>query len=199
MQFKKIDIRFTVLCVFILVAGMIRLFNSFNPNAIANFTPLGAMALFGGAQFTSRWKAYLLPLATLWLTDIILNRFLYFDKWVFFYDGFLWVYGTFALIVVFGQYFIRHISVKNVVVAAFAAALGHWLITDFGVWLGGGTNPATGLPYPKTLKGFWECLFMALPFLKNFLIGTLCYSAILFGGYALAQQRFPVLMKPSIA
>ena len=196
---NKIDARFIVLLVFILLAGTVRLFNSFNHNPISNFTPLGAMALFGGSQFVSRWKAFAMPLLTLWLSDIVLNRFLYFHDWVFFYDGFLWVYGIFAAIVLCGKYFINRISIKNVLAAAIVASLGHWLITDFGVWLGGGTNPATGLPYPKTLMGYWECLVMALPFLKDFFLGTICYSAILFGSYALAQQRFPVLTKPVMA
>ncbi|MDZ7878330.1 MAG: DUF6580 family putative transport protein [Saprospiraceae bacterium] len=196
---KKIDIRFIVLLLFILVAGSMRLFNSFNHNPISNFTPIGAMALFGGSQFSSHWKAYMFPVLTLWLTDIILNRFLYFNDWVFFYDGFLWVYGTFMFIVVLGQLLIKKIAAKNIIFAAICASLAHWLITDFGVWLGGGTNPATNLPYPKTLLGYWECLAMALPFLKNFLLGTVCYSTVLFGGLVIAQMRFPVLNKPVAA
>jgi len=149
---QKINVRFLVLLAFIMLAGLIRLITSFSASPIMNFTPIGAMALFGGAYFNSRWKAYLLPLVTLWLSDIILNRFLFFGEWRFFYEGFFWVYGTFALIV-----------------------------------------PFTGLPYPKTLEGYWTCLVAALPFLKNFFFGTVFYSALLFGSYESAQRRFPVL------
>jgi hypothetical protein len=61
----KINIRFVVLLAFILLAGLIRLTCSFSANPIMNFTPLGAMALFGGAYFKDRWKSYILPLLTL--------------------------------------------------------------------------------------------------------------------------------------
>ena len=152
---QKINVRFLVLLAFIMLAGLIRLITSFSASPIMNFTPIGAMALFGGAYFNSRWKAYLLPLVTLWLSDIILNRFLFFGEWRFFYEGFFWVYGTFALIVTLGTVLLRRITIRNVLVAAIAASLLHWLVTDFGVWLGGGTNPFTGLPYPKTLEGYW--------------------------------------------
>lgn len=50
---------------------------------MANFSPIGAMALFGGVYF-SRSKALIFPLLTLWLSDIMLNRFLYFGEWIFF-------------------------------------------------------------------------------------------------------------------
>ncbi len=185
---SKIHVQTAVLVLFVLLAGVLRLIPSFSQNSLINFTPIGAMALFGGSRFADRRKAYLIPILTLWLTDLILNRFLYFHHWVFFYDGFLWVYGTFALIVTIGMYMIRKATVVNVVLAAITASLLHWLVTDFGVWLGGGQNPATGLPYPKTLEGYQTCLIMALPFLKNFLTGTLVYSGILFGSYAWLQH-----------
>jgi hypothetical protein len=34
---------------------------------------------------------------------------------------------------------------------------------------------------------------MALPYLKNFLVGTLFYAAILFGVFEWAQHKYPVL------
>jgi hypothetical protein len=109
------------------------------------------------------------------------------------------VYGTFAAIVTIGTQILRRISIRNVFLAAVAASVFHWLVTDFGVWLGGGANPFTGLPYPKTLEGYWVCLYAALPFLKNFFLGTVFYSALLFGGYELAQRRFPILKLQSPA
>src|SRR5215210_2225225 len=65
---------------------------------LSNFTPVGAMALFGGAYFSSK-KAYLFPLLTLWISDIFLSRFVYGHEWQLFYAGFYWVYGAFALMV----------------------------------------------------------------------------------------------------
>ena len=38
-----------------------------------NVTPIAAMALFGGACFTNRKMAYLLPLAAMLLSDVVLG------------------------------------------------------------------------------------------------------------------------------
>lgn len=195
---RRIDFRFMTLFAFVLLAGVIRLLINAPHSPIGHFTPLGAMALFGGAHLTSRWKAVALPLLTLWLSDVILNRFVYFGEWVLVYPGFLWVYGTFALIVLTGRLVIRTVTVARVTAAGVTASLAHWLVTDFGVWLGGCTNLATGSVYPPTLAGYWECLVMALPYLQNFLVGTLAYSGVLFGTFALAEAKFPALARPRL-
>ncbi|MEX2233755.1 MAG: DUF6580 family putative transport protein [Cyclobacteriaceae bacterium] len=189
----KINPRPVVLAALILVAGMYRvIMGSGTLSPLANFTPLGAMALFGGCYYNDKWKAYFVPLLTLWLTDIILNRYIFFHEWVFFYDGFVWVYGSFALMVLIGGY-IKRVSVKNVVIAGVAGALTHWIVSDFGVWLGGGTDITTGLPYTRDWQGFWKCLYLALPFMRNLLVGNFVFGAILFGCFELMQRRFRVL------
>lgn len=38
-----------------------------------------------------------------------------------------------------------------------------------------------------------QCYAQGFTFMKNFLVGTLVYSGILFGGFELAQEHFPVL------
>jgi hypothetical protein len=189
----KINPRPVVLAALILVAGMYRLFMASGTlSPVANFTPLGAMALFGGCYYNDKWKAYFVPLLTLWLTDIILNRFIFFHEWVFFYDRFFWVYTSFVLMVLIGSY-IKRVSIKNVIIAAVAGALIHWIVSDFGVWLGGGTNITTGLPYTRNWQGFWKCLYLALPFMRNLLIGNLVFGAVLFGCFELMERKFPVL------
>ncbi len=195
---RQINPRPFVLAAIILTAGLFRLFLASGiQTPLANFTPLGAMALFGGCYYHDKWKAYLVPLLTLWLTDIILNRFIYFHEWVFFYDGFAWVYISFALMVLIGH-FIKNVTFKNVILSAVAAAILHWLIADFGVWLGGGTNILTGLPYTRDWNGLLTCYYLVLPFMKNMLIGNLLFSALFFGAFELLQKRFTVL-RPRLA
>ncbi len=190
---QQFNPRLFVLAAIILAAGIFRLLTATETQTpLANFTPLGAMALFGGCYYQDKWKAYLLPLLTLWITDIFLNRFFYFHEWVFFYGGFAWVYGSFALMVLIGRN-IRMVSFKSVLFAASAGALLHWLITDFGVWLGGGKDITTGLPYTRDWKGLMMCYYLALPFMKNMLMGNLIFSGIFFGVFELLQKRFPVL------
>ena len=42
-----------------------------------NFTAVGAAAIFGGAMFKNSFKAFLIPIAALFLSDIILNNIVY--------------------------------------------------------------------------------------------------------------------------
>src|SRR5690606_26146223 len=84
----------------------------------------------------------------------------------------------------------------NFIFSAVAAALIHWLIADFGVWYGGGINLATGKPYPPTFNGLMECYMMAIPYMKNMLLGNSIYGAILFVSFELAQRKYAALLKP---
>src|SRR5258708_23398879 len=59
-----------------------------------NFTPLIAMALFGGAKLDKPWWAVVATLASLALGDLALGLFPY--------EGMGWVYGTSVLIVLIG-------------------------------------------------------------------------------------------------
>ena len=190
---QQIDPRAWVMAAIFLSAGVFRLFASSGTLAPwANFTPLGALALFGGCYYQDKWKAYFIPLMTLWITDIILNRILFFHKWVFFYDGFAWVYVSFAMMVLIGQ-MMKSVSVKSVVMAAIAGAVSHWLVSDIGVWLGGGTNLSTGLPYTLDLNGLLMCYYFAIPFMKNLLIGNLVFGALFFWSFEFLQRKYPIL------
>lgn len=152
---------------------------------LSDFTPVGAMALFGGAYFNSK-KAFLFPLLTLWMSDFFLGRFVYTHEWHLLYQGFYWVYGAFALMVVVGRYTLKNISVTKGLAAALLVTLIHWIITDTGVWLASSR-------YPATLDGFWECLAAAIPFERNFLSGTVLYGALLFGSFEWMKSRYPFL------
>ncbi len=172
-----------VLAIMILLAGVWRLALSGIP-ALADFTPIGAMAIFGGCYYSDKWKAYLVPLLTLWLTDMILNAFMYHHPAVF-YSGFYWTYGSFALMVLVGS-FIKKVNAGNFILASIVSALLHYIITDFGTWVGDGI-------YPHTQAGFIACYVAALPFLKSLLIGNLVFGGAMFGAFEWAQRKYTVL------
>ncbi len=159
----------------------------------ANYTPIGAMALFGGAYFTSRFKAIVFPLLALFVSDLIINNIIFDGKYGVMYSGWYIIYGIFLLIVFIGKMLIQKVTITNVILASVVAALSHWLIADFTVWLGGGTDLRTMAPLTKNWAGLLQCYAQGFPFMKNFFIGNLVYSGILFGGFQLAQYRFPVL------
>ena len=185
--------RTTVLVAMILLAAAFRLVQS-SPvfSILSNLTPFGAMALFGGHYFKDKWKAVLVPVAALWLSDIFLNRFYYNSEWVFFYSGQLWVYGVFAATVGLGMLMGRP-SLLRVAGFGIGAALLHWLVTDFGVWIGGSTDITTGLPLTKDWNAFVKCLTLAIPFLRNMIIGNLVFGGVMFGAFEWAQRKYPAL------
>ena len=182
----------TLLC-FILAIALIRILNVVQPSPVSNFTPIGAMGLFGGAYFSSRWKAFTFPLLALLVSDLVINAAVYRGQYGLMYDGWYWVYGIFALIVVYGKVLLNKINIKNLLLASVVAALSHWVLSDFSVWLAGGTDLRTGLPLSRDWSGLIQSLAQGFPFMRNFLAGTIAYSAILFGGFELLQRRFPQL------
>jgi len=150
-----------------------------------NFTPIGAIALFGGAHFADKRWAFAVPLAAMAVSDAVLRSLF---GWGF--DPV--VYATFALIVCLG-FLLRSgkIAPLRVAAAAFAAALVFYLTTNFAVW-------AAGVIYPKTLAGLVTCYVAAIPFFGATLAGDLFYSAVIFGGFAWAERRYPVF-RPAAA
>ncbi len=174
--------------LFILGTAVWRVMMSYEATRIpefSNFTPVGAMALFGGAYF-SKWKSFAFPVLTLWLSDVVLNRIMFYGEWVLFYDGAIWTYGAFALMALVGRFVMKEKNAQTFIRSSLAIVLIHWIITDIGVWLYSGT-------YPQTLAGFWACLVAAIPFEINFLLGTLFYGTVLFCVFEYMKAKVPAL------
>lgn len=187
---EKVNIRFIFIMAGILLVGMFRIFShTFDLGPLANLTPIGAMALFGGHYFSDARKAFTLPLLTLFISDVVVMKLFYpeFTNGLL-YDGWMWTYLAFALMVLIGKA-IKRVSVKSVFVSAFAAALAHWIISDFGVWMAGRIDISTGLPFTRDAEGLFRCYVLAIPYFKYTLAGNLLYSAILFGSFEIARLR----------
>lgn len=182
MSSQKINTRNTVLILMIVAATAMR-FVSYKFPVLSNFTPVGAIALFGGAYFADKWKAYLVPLAALFISDIFIN-YLYTSKWVLFYSGSEWMYLCFAIMVLIGT-FIKKVNVASVALASLAGVAVHWLIMDLP-WL-------YGTMYPHTLAGYGQSLVNALPFERNMVLGDIVFGALLFGGFELAKSKYTAL------
>jgi hypothetical protein len=146
-----------------------------------NFTPIAAMALFGGAYLGRRWLAFAAPLGALVLSDLVLG----------FYPEAIFVYLSVVAIVLIGRLLARHRTVLRVGAAALASSLLFFLVTNFGVWL-------VMDYYPKDAAGLIACYVAAIPFFQNTLAGDLVFTALLFGGWALAERALPVLREPQI-
>ncbi len=190
---KTFNPRFTILLLFISAAAFMRIPNAAQLTPWANFTPIGAMGIFGGACFASRWKALVFPLLTLFISDLIINNLVFDGKFGVMYNGWYIIYGIFALIVFLGKWIIREVNIKNVLAASLAAAITHWMIADFAVWMAGGIDLRTITPLTKDWAGLLQCYSQGSPFMKNFLISNLVYGTVLFGGFELTQLKYPAL------
>ena len=193
MSTQKINPLFATLLLFMIAVAALRIPNAAQLTPWAHFTPIGAMGLFGGTYFNSKWKAFAFPILTLLASDLIINTLIFGGKYGVMYSGWYIIYGIFSLIVLFGKWMIKCVTVKNVALAAVTAALSHWLIADFTVWMGGGTDLRTMTPLTKDWAGLLQCYAQGFPFMKNFLIGTLVYSGIMFGAFEWMKQRYPAL------
>ncbi len=185
MSLQKINLRNSLLILVIVAAAATRFMNLGNFSSWTNFTPIGAMALFGGAYFSDKVKAYAVPLITLMVSDLLLN-YLYFQKFVLFYEGAIWVYASFVLMVFVGT-FLKRVNVMNVFLTSLGAVFIHWIVSDIGVVL------MAGSIYPKTFGGYLTALIAAVPFERNLLVSSLLYGFLMFGGFEFAKTKFPIL------
>ena len=171
MSSKSISPGFLILTGMIFIAAFARLI----PHP-PNFAPIAAMALFGGAYFTKRWVAFLIPLAAMFLTDLILG-----------FHSTMWaVYISFALIVGIGMLMIKQKKVSNIFLASVSASVLFFVITNFGLWI---STPY----YTKTGAGLAACYTAAIPFFHQTLLGDLFFVALMFGSYELVKVKFPQL------
>ena len=157
MSKQNLQPRLIVLLILIVAVGAIRIPNSVQILPWSNFSPVGAMALFGGAYFKSKWKAILFPLLTLLLGDLIVSIVVHKGQYGIIYDGWYWVYGIYLLIVLAGRLLIKKVTVKNIVVASVTVALIHWLLSDLIMWIMGATDLRTMQPLSRDLAGLLQC------------------------------------------
>lgn len=134
-----------------------------------NFTPLVTLSLLAGAFF-SRRRALVLVMTMLVLSDVSLSwlhHYPLFGSWT------LFTYTGFLSMIFLGRFLrIKPTLIKSILYAL-SCSVGYWLWTNFGVWW------LSNL-YPYTQAGFINCYFMALPFLRNDLIGAVSWMFVLY-------------------
>jgi hypothetical protein len=185
---SSVSPRSLVLAAMIAFAVAERLVIFFLPGVLPyNFTPVEAIALFGGAYFLDRRLAFLVPLAAMLVSDILIALALPRDQLYFWYEAVPFTYACIALTVLGGLNLRNRVTATSVAGYSFASAVLFFLVSNFGVWLFAshdGSACSTGLI---------PCYVAGLPFFKGTLLGTLFWSAVLFGGFELMRRRWPTL------
>lgn len=185
---NKIKLRTGIIAGIIALAALSRLI----PHPM-NFTPIAGIGLFGAAYFSRKWLALIIPFVALWISDLVINNVYYpivfpqyYEGFTLFTNGWYWTYGSFALIILLGFKTLKKIKPMNLLGSSLMASIIFFLVTNFGSWM-------TGLLYAKTTAGLVACYTAALPFFWNTLAGDLFYVGVMFGAFALLQNRFPAL------
>ncbi|MBN4072139.1 hypothetical protein JYT14_00255 [Flavobacteriales bacterium AH-315-E23] len=179
---NKINIRFGTLTTIVLVAAFSRLL----PH-IDNVTPIAAMCLFGGAYFTNKRMAFVIPLLAMFLSDMVINYLAGYPLFSYFR---LILYATFAVIVLIGLQLRNRVNGPRTLLASLIGSVLFFVVTNFFVWALG-----NGIEFPLTLNGLLSCYNIALPFFRNTIGGDLFFVAVLFGGFELAKAKFPALSR----
>ena len=139
-----------------------------------NFTPVAASALFAGAVLRSRPLALAVPLAAMFVSDLVLG----FHDWVV--TGV--VYAALELPALLGMW-ARARSAVLLAPLALGSSLFFFTSTNFAVWVSSGM-------YAHDLDGLIRCYVAALPFLQNTVVGDMFWTALLFGGWWSARALF---------
>ncbi|MDP9186749.1 MAG: hypothetical protein M3O72_05275 [Verrucomicrobiota bacterium] len=145
---------------------------------LPNVTPIAAMALFGGVYLRDRKVAFVLPIAAMFLSDLVLGFTMY-GRTLFVSQPV--VYLCMLATVVIGKLIQNRKSWVNITVATLASSLMFYFVTNFAVW-------AFDSLYPKTWDGLIACYTAAIPFFRNSLIGDVFFAAVLFGGFAVLER-----------
>lgn len=165
-----------------------------------NFTPMGAIALMGGALVANRLAGALIPLAAMVISDfltVVLINFAWTTPVEYFTSpqtGFVYL-GILSNICI--GYLLGNVSIKkegislfskhfstSLLSAALVSAILFFLISNFGTWVSGLTpgNPSLMAVYA-----------LGIPFFGYSLLANVFYSFLFFGLFQAVCERWPAL------
>jgi len=130
---------------------------------VPNFTPVIALALFGGTYLQKR-QAIILPISLMLLSDMIIG----------FHNIMFFTYSSMLLIALLGIWLKSRKTMPNILGASILSAVVFFIITNFGSWL---------VMYPHTVAGLQQCYIAAIPFFRYQLFSALAYGGVFFGLY----------------
>ncbi|MBS7456125.1 DUF6580 family putative transport protein [Coralloluteibacterium stylophorae] len=186
-----------VLAALILVAALTRLL----PHP-PNFSPIGAIALFGGAHFARRGWAIAVPLLALLVSDLALGLLhgaldlgwtqdtrLYVDYLLSGHSAAIYACSLLSVLLGFGLR--GRARPARVLGFGIASAVAFFLTSNLVAWL-------LAVPGEPCTTGLGACYLAGLPFFQWTLAGTLFYAAPLFGGFALLRRGLPALRPQTV-
>lgn len=135
----------------------------------ANFAPVAAIAIFGGAILPRRFALWV-PLGAMMVSDAIIG----------FYNIMLVTWGCYLLIALASSLWLRKPNFVKGAIVTLSSSLFFFIVTNFAVWA------ASGM-YAHSWSGLAQCYTMALPFFRNTAMSDMFYTAALFSVFVLAR------------
>jgi hypothetical protein len=186
----KVNRSALVLFVVLIASAFVRLIDGLP----AGFAPQAAMALLGGALIKNKRWAFVLPILSLFISDLafyFLHNAGITDK-LGFYKGQWGVYLVFAIITCFG-FLMKRVNLLNVFLYSIAASVFFFLSTNLITWQVG-----EGFARPHTFEGLMLCYSDGLAFYRqyglikgldaNFILGDVIWAFLLLGVYSLLNN-----------
>jgi hypothetical protein len=155
---------------------------------VAGFAPQIAMGIFGAAVIRDRRMAFLLPLVSMFFSDLLFEVLfaMGYAPYGGIYEGQLSNYLILGVVTMVG-FMARSLKPGSIILVTLAAPLVYFLLSNFSVWIGFG-----GYQRPLNLGGLMLTYQDGLPFLKTSLLNTAVFSTFLFGIYFLVPYfRLP--------
>jgi hypothetical protein len=178
-----------ILLIFLVLAIASRFIILAGP-AWANFSPMGAMALFAGYYVKDKKLAILFSLLTLWISNLLLNNIFY----ATYFKGFSWglstsQFGLFAAITLLGAWYSsKKVNTRQLILINALSSVGFFIVSNLLVWAF-----STEIVYTKDLVGLSACYVNALPFFPNTLYSQLIFGLLFFKGYEWAINRLKAI------
>ena len=171
-----------ILIALVIVLVLVRVYSP-----IANFNPLGAIALMAGFLFRNRILAVTTTFGALLLGDFLLSfRNPTYSEYLF-STSFMFVYLAFIAILIIGMALGKNVTLTKVIGGSLLAAVTFFFVSNFGSWL-------YLEMYPKTIEGLSTCMAAGLPFFRATLISQVLFSVGIYAVYLIASQKKVVLV-----
>ena len=152
---------FIFLTIFIILAG-----SRFIPHP-PNFTSLLALSFYIPAVFGIRY------------IPVVVFALLFTDLIIGFHSTMIFTSGSIILIGLISKYFNKSIMFR--ISGAFVGAVIFFVLSNFGVWLGGS--------YGYDLNGLLSCYILAIPFFTNTVLSTVFFSILIELTWAIMMKR----------
>lgn len=147
-----------------------------------NVVCIAALGLLAGCYIRGS-AAWILPVAAMLISDVLGHLFAIPGLGFYSPLAMAFVYGGLTASVAVGRHLQARPRPWKVAAASLASSTIFFLLSNFGVWLGGF--------YPQTPAGLVACFAMAVPFYGYTLLGDLFFSATFFGAFEFLRHRLP--------